>query len=118
MIRTLCLLALIGTAARAEISVKQYLTVAPSRDQSLIEMTTAYINGMGAGFTWANGRLNARGMPKLFCTPRSLSLNANNYIDILDKQISRMSQKETPGLDDLPIGFVLLLGLEETFPCK
>jgi hypothetical protein len=51
----------------------------------------------------------------LFCPPRKLALERQNYLDILDKQIKEL--EKMPLIDDMNIEVVLTLGLESTFAC-
>ncbi|MDR3396599.1 MAG: hypothetical protein P4M06_03470 [Pandoraea sp.] len=72
----------------------------------------AYVAGLGQGMFWANVALEAQGNKKLYCPPRALALNVNNYMSILDKEVTKPVTRDT---DD--IGVLLLQALIDTFPC-
>ena len=104
----------------AQITVKDYKATLSNDDVAKIVAMKLYISGVGDGLLWANAEATRRKIP-LFCEPNNLKLLVDNYIDMINSQIGRLSQ---PGgaskseLDDLPIGMLLLKGLEGTFPCE
>lgn len=116
-IQVLCLLIFIGTAAKAEITVRDYRTTMSSKDQAQIALTKFYVNGIAAGIMAANARLDI--VNQLYCPNKSLVLNTDNYLDILDREIANLAQRGMPNamLDETPISLVILGGLQETFPC-
>lgn len=91
-----------------------------SADQFLHRLETAsdgfdrvYIQGVGNGFMWANINLKVTGQKRQYCQIESISLNSDNYIDIVKKTIAK-----NPTERNDPIEMVLLSGLIDTFPCK
>jgi hypothetical protein len=72
-----------------------------------------YISGAGAAFDWANVKMQVAGQKPLYCPPQELALNAENYISILDREISKY-----PASKQTPIELILIDGLIGTFPCK
>jgi hypothetical protein len=72
----------------------------------------AYITGLGRGFLWMNAVLASRGQPQASCVPEHLTLNADNYIDVLNRELKRDSMP-----DAMPIEMELLGGLMRPFPC-
>lgn len=95
----------------AELRVGQYQQMKDSQRADLY----ALIGGLGEGIAWANAWIESHNQPKLYCPP-NIPLQTQNYKDILDAEIT----SAPPGLitPDLPIGMVIMLGLEKTFPCK
>ena len=120
VIRILYLLTLIGTAAKAETTVKEYRSTISSKDQAKIAFTKLYVTGIAAGILAANARLDTLNQNLLYCPPESLVLNTDNYLDILEREITTLSKRGMPiaMLDDMPISFVILGSLQENFPCR
>lgn len=95
------------------------------------DQSRTYIKGIGDGFVWANGFLQATNRDRLYCTPENLGLNAANYDQILESFLPTASAalkatnaalKATKtavwkSIDEVPIGFVLLEALIDSFPC-
>jgi len=52
----------------------------------------------------------------IYCQPAKLALGTQNYKDILDQEIK--SLPASPKVNEMTINILLLLGLQETFPCK
>jgi hypothetical protein len=78
----------------------------------------AYIDGVGEGFGWANIKLDFDGNAKLFCTPPTLTLNNDNFLRILDDEIALNAKAiAAEALSVAPVEFLLLQGLQKTFPC-
>ena len=73
-----------------------------------------YIGAMADGMEWANTAIEVRGQPPLFCTPKSLALNSDNYIKLVDSEIDR-TPTYTPDTD---VALILLRALQRAFPCK
>jgi hypothetical protein len=102
---------------KAEISVKTYRERMASDNKALVELTKRYIRGLGEGMEWANGEATNRKTP-LFCAP-DMALGTENFIDILNQEIKRMSPLETAAeLEETFIGLLLMDGLQRVFPCK
>jgi hypothetical protein len=97
--------------------VKQYK--AEMMSDATATLTKIYVQGLGDGITWANAAAQAEKKSAFFCQPDKLILGPQNYIDIIDQQIKERSTRMTAAkLDDSWIGVLLMMGLEETFPCK
>ena len=79
------------------------------------ESIRAYIGGIGHGFEWASSFLQNRGSKPLYCPPKQLAFNTQNYIDILDSQLVRKQNIYTP---EDSIAMVLLFGFQYVFPCE
>jgi hypothetical protein len=63
---------------------------------------------------WANTFLEEhRKEPPLYCVPPKLALTGEQIIDMLRKEI-----KDKPREADLEVGLVMMLLLQEVFPCS
>lgn len=113
LVKTLTLALAIATAAggaHAEPTTKQFLEAqGPLRQQM-----TIWLTGVENGFMWASIDSEAKGRPRIFCSPSKLALTAPQLEDIL-----RRYARENPTLvsDEAPAGFSLLKALQDTFPC-
>src|ERR1700676_654418 len=63
-------------------------------------LTMIYLDGVGNGFTSANGYLESNQKPLLFCMPRRLALNVQTILDILDRSLAHPNPAFT---DNFPI---------------
>jgi hypothetical protein len=88
-----------------------------ARKADSIESIENYIDGVGNGFLWANSALQADNKEPLFCTP-DLTLNEDNYLALLDRQIKDGMPTKASWKDEDPIEIILLRALQRTFPCK
>ena len=64
-----------------------------------VDVMQGYIVGVGEGLSWANAHLMALKQPPIYCQPSHLGMISYE-------------------LNASPAGMVLLLALEDTFPCK
>ena len=117
LLATVGLLVFGAGKSNAEETVKVYREdIAAGRQSSDFYMIRAFITGLGEGMIWANAQSTNNKVP-LFCAGH-LPLHFENYTDILDREIKKLSTVESEEkLAQTPIGLVLLLGLQETFPC-
>jgi hypothetical protein len=115
---TLCFLTLISAEALAQ-DVPLYRKMIASSDASVVKEAKMYVKGLGDGISWANTLVSLEDGRALYCPPDKLALTVENYLDILDRQIDARSKVVTEAkLNETPLGFLLLDGLQETFPCK
>jgi len=106
-----------GAVANAEITVKEYRTAMSSGKESQVQLTRLYVAGVGEGILVANSMAERINTP-LFCQPEKLALAIDNFISIIDRIIKDVTPKAPPAeLDDTPIPIMLMLGMQETFPC-
>lgn len=77
-----------------------------------------YIVGVGKGIFWANIVMKLQGRKPLFCLPKELALNQDNYISLLDQELKSPTDPQRHYSSDTPIELVLVQALEHTFPCK
>jgi hypothetical protein len=96
-------------AATGDVTYKEYKSLKPQDKY----MESLYIAGMVEGLTWANGELAARHSEPLFCQPANLDLTLDQDLSIVDGYIER--HPETP---EQRLGILVVLALEETFPCR
>lgn len=102
----------------ADLTVKDYQTQVHSRDQMTAATVKMYVMGIGQGIAWANAAAEKNGAP-IFCQPRNFSINGTNYINILDEMITKLESKTTAKeLNDYPVGMLLLMGMQQAFPCE
>ncbi len=99
--------------ASAQFMAKDVLERYESKDQTIKLISQTHIMGIESGLSWANGYNQANGIPHLYCQPENLGLAADQTVGIL-----RQSIKNHPEYAELPIGFALLLALQEVFPCQ
>jgi hypothetical protein len=88
-----------------------------ARKADSIESIETYIDGVGNGFLFANTALQADNKEPLFCIP-DLTLNEENYLALLDRQIKDGMPTKAAWRDEDPIEIILLRALQRTFPCK
>ncbi len=70
------------------------------------------LGDMAEAFVWANSAITVRGDGPLFCQPRNLGFTDSQVADILRRYL-----KQRPELATEPVGGVLLLAMQHTFPC-
>ena len=73
-----------------------------------------YVGGVGAGFLWMQTYTNSKNVPQTYCQPNKLALTNFNYVLILDQEITELGSAIKP---DWQIEYLLLMGLQKTFPC-
>lgn len=112
------LIGLAGIDLHAELTVKDYQQSISSPNETIVQMTKTYIEGLGEGLTWMNTiELSRHGTPA-FCQPGKLALTTDNYRQMLDAQITAASAVAPKAqLDATPVPLLLLQGLKTTFPC-
>jgi hypothetical protein len=117
--RTLLILTLFCLPlSAADMTVKQYQKEVHSSDRDRADAVKMLVMGIGQGIAWANAAAEKNNAP-LYCQPPNFSLNGNNYIDILDKTIKTFESKTTAKeLNDFPIGMLLMMGIQQSFPCQ
>jgi len=98
----------IATNSMADVDLKFYKSLTATQKEEL----TDYIAGVGKGIFWAQIIVNQKYGTKLYCVPSNLALNGDNYIQILNDEISKYNYG-----DDAPIELILVFGLQHTFPC-
>lgn len=103
--------------ASANMTVKQYEEFKNSPDSDTRDVIGVYMRGVKEGISWTNAYLKAENYQVLFCPPETPPLSTEDYMDILDKVITRY-RKIHNDVDNQYIEPILLRGLERFFPCK
>ena len=83
---------------------------------------TTMINSIGNAYHWANAALVVKNQKRLYCPPEKLSMNAENYVEILRVEMQKdllvnRKLKEVFDPEDI-VAWTLVDGLIATFPCK
>ncbi len=113
----LCLLGFVflASTAQATDTIRDYKEAKKAGGERWV-LIQIYIEGIAAGYAAANAYLATHLQREIYCVPQNLSLNIQNLVHILDKDIAN------PPIpifnDDLPIELALEIGLQETFPCN
>ena len=81
-----------------------------SEDRRHIE---SFISAMQIGLLWANAELKHRGQALLYCQPDKLVITNSQMIDMMRRAI-----KDDAELGGYPLGMVVLVTLQKTFPCR
>jgi len=101
----------------ADLTAKLYLDVKKRNIKDLIKLGENNIGGIGQGIFWANISLKAYGKEPIYCQPSKLALNQSNYVDLVNRQITKRQKLGTLKGDE-SLGMLLVFALKETFPCK
>jgi hypothetical protein len=104
-------LLLTTSVVTGNVTIAQYRE-AKSHGGQTWQTVQTYVSGVGTGLLTANAMLEIEHKPLLYCQPLKLTLDANNYIEVLEKEIA-----ETRPPDTMDINIVLGAGLKSTFPC-
>ena len=100
---------LFSVPASAEVKVRDWERMSASNNFKW------YVAGVAAGFFWANIDSSERGLGGIYCPPRQLALSADNYMEILKKELNSYGARYNL---DTPLPLVLMSGLKRTFPCN
>ncbi len=102
------------TASAMEVSQYRKLRTAESRTDSA-GILRIYIRGLQDGIEWSNAFLTQDGRTKIYCLPRNLSLNTDNYMQFIDEAVDQKRNPEIKGTEQIELH--LLLQLQQKFPC-
>ena len=80
------------------------------------EPLIAYLYGAFDAYNWANSRLDTSGREMLYCLPPTMRLGSANFFSLIDEQMKRLKERKDSKAQP-PVDLLLLLGLEENFPC-
>jgi hypothetical protein len=105
-------ISLLASPAHADVSTGIYKATKKAHGKNW-ESLQLYLSGVGVGYQYANMAVTAVQKQPIYCPPKNFSLNSDNLIEILEKQLEK-----SPGSDAAPIEPALFLGLVNTFPCK
>jgi hypothetical protein len=73
----------------------------------------AYLDGVKGGLMSYNAWMKKRGGQPAFCMPGDLAMSTEQTEDIMLKSADKRGAK-----GDMPVGLLLLSGLQDTFPCE
>jgi hypothetical protein len=104
------LLLCLSAALRGEIRVSEYGA------QKNTDEFKSYITGVGVGLKWANVLAHQGTGKWLYCQPARLSLAGANYVNMTDEAVKEWRISRTD-VDDPAVELLLLLKLQEVFPC-
>ncbi len=112
------LLSLLFSNSANAVDVKKYEEL--KRTPLSREVLKNFIDGVDYGYSWSNTFLERRGDKKLYCEPQKILLNAENYIDIIDRQIAVLKKRNFPlqAIMETPVELLLYVGLVDSFPCS
>ena len=112
------LLSLLFSNSANAVDVKKYEEL--KRTPLSREVLKNFIDGVGYGYSWSNTFLERRGDKKLYCEPQKILLNAENYIDIIDRQIAVLKKRnfQLQAIMETPVELLLYIGLVDSFPCS
>jgi hypothetical protein len=79
LVTGLVLAAISVQGINAELSVKQYKEIMASGNESRIQMTRAYVLGLGEGMRNLNATLLALSEVRVFCPPAKLALGVEKF---------------------------------------
>jgi hypothetical protein len=101
----------------AQFTVKDYRELSTDDTGKLLIKT--YVRGLGEGMMMANLEAGKKNAP-LYCAPRNLVVNPDNYLNILERQIKELEVNGMPDerLNALALSIPLMMGLKKTFPCE
>jgi hypothetical protein len=102
-------------SAQAQMTIGKYAELKKS-DRETVAL---YVGAMGTAFQAANTNLKIKQKQSLlYCAPLRLPITDEGYVAILDSFLQNQNKKgvSTPG--DTDVAMLLLLGLQESFPCK
>jgi len=117
------------TSMRAAAALLALLACAPAADaveigdyEAMLASSSAvrdakwYVKGVGDAYGVTNAVLAANGKPLLFCAPRQLSMNADDLVDLVKRE---MESPIGPQLRQrkMPVELVVLVALQKAFPC-
>ena len=110
MIRTLItLLTILTSTYSLSADVKEYKELKVKS----VDDVEFYLTVLVHGFTWSNGALKDEGRKPLYCLPPEMSFSGQEYIQLLDSVIESTKRN----VDNMPIEYLLLMGLKVKFPC-
>ncbi len=111
----LALILLSTVPLRAEMNVKDFLSVLAANDSTMTLTLKGYLEGLGEGMQAAT--LATETAP-LFCAPKP-DLGVDVYSGILQQAIKDYSKTvSTDELGNTKISVLLLVGLKREYPCK
>ena len=106
--------AVVMNSAAMDITTYEKQRNEPSSSQSR-GLLKIYLVGVGEGFKWANAALAKQKQSLLFCASEKISLNADNYVQVIDEALA--SDRDAYLRMDFPVESILLHGLQKKLSC-
>ena len=107
---TLMLVSLTSSADAMTVIFKDYKAAANKDEKAFYYL---YLDSVREGIVELNVIPKKNRQQPLFCLPEKLELNVEQAEDIIMRQAQKMTDP-----DQLPIGLLLVQGLQNTFPCQ
>ena len=101
-----------GSSARADDITASKLQGWLDQGDEPREMALVALNSYAQAFVVANSFVKTKGQPRMICQPQKLAIAAEQSARILADYLKRR-----PDTASLPAPIVLLIALEDTFPC-
>jgi len=84
-----------------------------SKGEPINTLNKIYLTGAIEAIVAANNALKALHRPLIYCHPETVELEPEQAKDIVTKMIRRLHFS-----DETPVADILLLGLQDTYPCE
>ncbi len=97
--------------ANADITISQY------RERKDTSDMKAHIWGIQNAFGWANARLKLQNKQPLYCEPAKVTMTFEDLTFMIDEEAASLD-KQGKLKPDTAIALLLLLRLQEKFPCQ
>lgn len=108
---TLCAFLLSSTAVKADPD-SSWVVDALDKSGQESDIAKGYLLGAVDGLSWADARLFNRQHKHFYCQPKSLALQPAQIFSIFKSFVSKNPEQRSQ-----PAGFVMLLALQDVFPC-
>lgn len=102
----------IGLTVLGEAAEAQTITAQQAMDMKNSEISL-YLIGVGHGLSWANAILQNRKQPLIYCEPGNFAMVGQQYVGMLETFL-----KKRPDLKPEPAAVVMMMALQDVFPCK
>jgi hypothetical protein len=105
-----------NSIVRAEPFMNIYFKAMKNKHSEEYRVVKFYLETMGSGMHWTNKILADKGREKLYCPSKDTTLNAENYIYIINEFLDNNPYVKKTA-EGYPIGLIQIISLIDTFPC-
>ena len=105
-------LCLVSVDCWAELTYKQLQHIYGASEKGIAPVMDNYLLGLYEGINASNLAYYMKTKQSLFCKPNNFDLNVNNLRAIIK---DTHDSYDTEG--EIPVSYLLFVGLEQTFPC-
>ena len=105
-------LCLVSVDCLAELNHKELQNIYKSSEKRIVHAMDSYLLGLYEGINASNLAHYMQTKELLYCKPDSFSLNVNNIRSIIK---DAHEAYDTEG--NIPVSYLLFIGLKQTFPC-